>query len=107
MTDVQQVVIFLHYYGTGPGAKLARGVRAAVDLLGKPTAGLQKFCEKRAMDLELATHYLAGCSTKVRRSILIGWEVWIRTARAQPGMIKDEPLERPECDRAVVDVAST
>jgi hypothetical protein len=35
MTDVQPVVIFLHYYGTGPAAKLARGVRAAVDLLGK------------------------------------------------------------------------
>ena len=36
MTGVQPVVIFLHYYGTGPAAKLATGVRAAVDLLGKP-----------------------------------------------------------------------
>jgi hypothetical protein len=35
MTDVQPVVIFLHYYGTGPAAKLAKGVRAAVDLLGR------------------------------------------------------------------------
>ncbi len=35
MTGVQPVVIFLHYYGTGPAAKLAQGVRAAVDLLGK------------------------------------------------------------------------
>jgi hypothetical protein len=35
MTDVKPVVIFLHYYGTGPAAKLAQGVRAAVDLLGK------------------------------------------------------------------------
>jgi hypothetical protein len=35
MTDVEPVVIFLHYYGTGPAAKLAQGVRAAVDLLGK------------------------------------------------------------------------
>jgi len=35
MTDVQPVVIFLHYYGTGPAAKLAAGVRSAVDLLGK------------------------------------------------------------------------
>ena len=33
MTDVQPMVIFLHYYGTGPAAKLAQGVRAAVDLL--------------------------------------------------------------------------
>jgi hypothetical protein len=38
MTDVKPVVIFLHYYGTGPAAKLAQGVRAAVDLLGKAPA---------------------------------------------------------------------
>ena len=39
MTDVKPVVIFLHYYGTGSAAKLAQGVRAAVDLLGKtPTS---------------------------------------------------------------------
>ena len=35
MTDVKPVVIFLHYYGTGPAAKLAQAVRGAVDLLGK------------------------------------------------------------------------
>ena len=38
MTDVAPVVIFLHYYGTGPAATLAKGVRAAVDVLGKPVA---------------------------------------------------------------------
>lgn len=38
MTDVKPVVIFLHYFGTGPADKLARAVRAAVDLLGKPAA---------------------------------------------------------------------
>lgn len=39
MTDVEPVVIFLHYYGTGPAARLAQGVRAAVNLLGKtPTS---------------------------------------------------------------------
>ena len=38
MTDVKPVVIFLHYYGTGPAATLAQGVRAAVDLLGKPAS---------------------------------------------------------------------
>jgi len=39
MTDDKPIVIFLHYYGTGPAAKLAQGVRAAVDLLGKtPTS---------------------------------------------------------------------
>ena len=34
----QPAVIFLHYYGTGPAAQLARGVRAAVDRLGTSTA---------------------------------------------------------------------
>ena len=35
MTGVQPGVVFLHYYGTGDAATLARGVRAAVDVLGK------------------------------------------------------------------------
>lgn len=35
MTDVKPVVIFLHYFGTGPAEKLARGVRAALDQLGR------------------------------------------------------------------------
>ncbi len=34
MTGVQPVVIFLHYYGTGPAATLARAVRSALDQLG-------------------------------------------------------------------------
>ena len=41
MTDVKPVVIFLHYYATGPAAKLAQGMRAAVDLLGKAPTGRQ------------------------------------------------------------------
>jgi uncharacterized protein DUF1259 len=36
MTGVTPVVIFLHYFSRGPAAKLARGVRAAVDQLGRP-----------------------------------------------------------------------
>ena len=35
MTGTSPQIIFLHYYGTGPAATLARGVRGAVDLLGK------------------------------------------------------------------------
>ena len=35
MTGVQPLVVFLHYYGTGPAVKLAEGVRAAVAQLGK------------------------------------------------------------------------
>jgi hypothetical protein len=34
MTGVQPMVVFLHYYGTGPAASLARGVRAAMDQTG-------------------------------------------------------------------------
>jgi hypothetical protein len=36
MTGTSPVVIFLHYYGTGPADRLAEAVRAALDLLGKP-----------------------------------------------------------------------
>ena len=36
MTGVKPMVVFLHYFGRGPSDKLARGVRAAVDQLGKP-----------------------------------------------------------------------
>jgi hypothetical protein len=38
MTGTRPAVIFLHYWGKGPAAKLASGVKAAVDLLGKPQA---------------------------------------------------------------------
>ena len=41
MTGVMPAVIFLHYYGTGPATKLAQGVRAAVDVLGKTPNGRQ------------------------------------------------------------------
>lgn len=41
MTAVEPVVVFLHYYGTGPAAKLAQAVRNAVDLLGKVPASRQ------------------------------------------------------------------
>ena len=34
-TDTRPVVIFLHYFGTGPAASLAKGVRAAVDLVSR------------------------------------------------------------------------
>ena len=38
MTGVKPAVVFVHYYGTGPAAKLAQGVRSAIDLLGKTPA---------------------------------------------------------------------
>ena len=41
MIAVKPAVIFLHYYGTGPAAKLAQAVRSAVDLLGKTPASQQ------------------------------------------------------------------
>jgi hypothetical protein len=37
MTGVTPMVIFLHYYGDGPAARLAQGVRSAIDRLGKGT----------------------------------------------------------------------
>jgi hypothetical protein len=38
MVATQPAIYFLHYWGKGPADKLASGVKAAVDLLGKPTA---------------------------------------------------------------------
>ena len=35
MSGTRPLVLFLHYWGRGPAQKLAKGVRAAVDLLGK------------------------------------------------------------------------
>jgi hypothetical protein len=35
MTGIAPSIVFLHYYGTGPAAKLAQSVRAAVDALGR------------------------------------------------------------------------
>jgi hypothetical protein len=43
MIESKPVVIFLHYYGTGPAEKLARGVRAAVDLLGRSRPAIKEF----------------------------------------------------------------
>jgi hypothetical protein len=38
MTDTQPTIYFLHYWGTGPADKLARGFKAALDQLGKAPA---------------------------------------------------------------------
>jgi hypothetical protein len=38
MTGTQPTIIFLHYWGKGDAQKLARGVRAALDVLGKRSA---------------------------------------------------------------------
>ena len=38
MTGTSPTIFFLHYWGTGPAAKLAAGFRAALDELGKPAA---------------------------------------------------------------------
>ena len=35
MIQVTPMIVFLHYYGTGPATKLAQAVRAAVNLLGQ------------------------------------------------------------------------
>jgi hypothetical protein len=36
MTGTEPTIYFLHYWGTGPAAKLAAGFRAALDQLAKP-----------------------------------------------------------------------
>lgn len=41
MTGVQPMVVFLHYFGKGEAAALARGVRAAIDEVGKASAAVR------------------------------------------------------------------
>lgn len=41
MTGARPVIIFLHYWGTGPAQKLAAGFKAALDKLGKSSASNQ------------------------------------------------------------------
>jgi hypothetical protein len=41
MTGTQPTIIFLHYWGKGDAQKLARGVRAALDVLGKRSAAVR------------------------------------------------------------------
>ncbi|MBI1875209.1 MAG: DUF1259 domain-containing protein [Acidobacteria bacterium] len=36
MTGTEPTIFFLHYWGKGRADELARSVKAAVDLLGKP-----------------------------------------------------------------------
>ena len=38
-------------------------------------------CQKRAMNLELVTHWLAETSEGIQESILFGWEAGIRNRR--------------------------
>jgi hypothetical protein len=38
MTGTEPAIYFLHYWGTGSAEKLATGFKAALDVLGKPTA---------------------------------------------------------------------
>jgi hypothetical protein len=35
MTDTNPTIFFLHYWGTGPADRLAKGFKAAIDKLGK------------------------------------------------------------------------
>lgn len=42
MTGVKPMVVFLHYFGRGEAATLARGVRAALDVLGKAAPGAHR-----------------------------------------------------------------
>jgi hypothetical protein len=39
MRDTKPVVIFLHYYATGAAVTLAKGIRPAVNVLGKTPPG--------------------------------------------------------------------
>jgi protein-tyrosine-phosphatase len=83
MTDVKPVVIFLHYFGRGTAETLARGVRAAVDQLGKTTTrkttkSVLFMCPHGAAKSVLATAYFAK-QAKAR-----GLDVHVQAAGTEP-----------------------
>ena len=105
MTDVKPAVIFLHYFGRGPADKLARGVRAAVDQLGKPTKTTKNvlfMCPHGAAKSVLAAAYFesrpgsAGSTSTcgpLGRSPTRWWRPpWPRTCA--PGY--DVPVAKPQ-----------
>ena len=78
MTDVTPAVVFLHYYGTGSAAALARGVRAAVDLLGSHPVRVLFMCPHGAAKSVLASAYF----TRIAR--LRGLNVVVDFAGTEP-----------------------
>jgi protein-tyrosine-phosphatase len=80
MTDVTPAVIFLHYFGRGPAAQLARGVRAAVDRTGRSPAprSVLFLCPHGAAKSVLATAYLR------KRAQERGLDVRVDSAGTEP-----------------------
>jgi hypothetical protein len=56
MTGVSPMVVFLHYFGTGSAASLAKGVRAAVDVLGHGTASAHGGADAAEADEHSSSH---------------------------------------------------
>src|SRR6185295_14476790 len=83
MTDVKPMVVFLHYFGRGSADKLARGVRAAVDQLGKPVKAARSIlflCPHGAAKSVLATAYFK------RQARARGLEIDVQTAGTEPDL---------------------
>jgi protein-tyrosine-phosphatase len=81
MTDVKPAVIFLHYFGRGPADKLARGVRAALDRLGKPTPAATSvlfMCPHGAAKSVLAAAYF------IKQAKRRGLDVHVRSVGTEP-----------------------
>jgi protein-tyrosine-phosphatase len=71
MTDVQPMIVFLHYYGTGPAEQLARAVRAAVDVLGKaPPASHASHASHGGAATVAAKQVLFMCPHGAAKSVL-------------------------------------
>jgi protein-tyrosine-phosphatase len=82
MTDVKPLVVFLHYLGRGPAERLARGVRAAVDQLGrggaKATKSVLFLCPHGAAKSVLATAYFR------KQAAARGLDVHVDSAGTEP-----------------------
>ena len=112
MTGIKPAVVFLHYYGTGPAVALAKGVRAAVDVLGTSRASHVLFmCPHGAAKSVLASAYFARLARERGLNVVVDFAGTEPDAEVAPKVVerlKEQGFTPPANPRRVTssDLAS-
>jgi protein-tyrosine-phosphatase len=114
MTGVTPGIIFLHYYGTGAAATLARAVRAAVDGLGTPATPPTRvlfMCPHGAAKSVLASAYFSRMAKARGLNVVVDFAGTEPDASVAPKVVerlKAQGFEQPATPRRVTpaDLAS-
>ena len=105
MTEIKPAVVFLHYYGTGPATALAKGVRAAVDVLGKsPTSHVLFMCPHGAAKSVLASAYFAQMARERGLNVVVDFAGTEPDAEVAPKVVerlKEQGIAPPATTRDV------